>query len=230
MPQPAGHASGRGRLDRGDVAGHDDGQLRARSVLAGFGPARNHRSPGGAPRRSRTSAPPVTCRWPNAWPEPRAGPAPFSRTCLWQRPALDSERGLAADGVSCTVCHQVDRADLGTPASFNGEFQLIPPAEDGSRRIVGPHPVDRGRRRIMRSVTGFEQVEGPYSAESELCASCHTLITEALAPDGTVIGSLAGADELPGVAAQRVRSRRPELPVVPHAADRRADADCVGAR
>ena len=47
-----------------------------------------------------------------------------------------------------------------------------------------------GRRRIMHSVTGFEQEQAPHIRESELCATCHTLITEALGPDGRVIGSL----------------------------------------
>jgi hypothetical protein len=42
----------------------------------------------------------------------------------------------------------------------------------------------------MRSVTGYEQVEAPHIRQSELCASCHTLITEAYGPDGTVVGSL----------------------------------------
>ena len=42
----------------------------------------------------------------------------------------------------------------------------------------------------MRSVTGFEQVAAPHVRQSELCASCHTLITRAFGPDGAVIGSL----------------------------------------
>ena len=42
----------------------------------------------------------------------------------------------------------------------------------------------------MRSVTGYEQAEAPHIKQSELCASCHTLITEAYGPDGEVVGSL----------------------------------------
>jgi hypothetical protein len=42
----------------------------------------------------------------------------------------------------------------------------------------------------MHSVTGFEQVQGEHIRQSEFCATCHTLITEALGPDGRVIGSL----------------------------------------
>jgi hypothetical protein len=42
----------------------------------------------------------------------------------------------------------------------------------------------------MHSVTGFEQEQATHIRESELCATCHTLITEALGADGRVIGSL----------------------------------------
>ena len=48
----------------------------------------------------------------------------------------------------------------------------------------------RGRQSIMRSVTGFVQAEATHIKQSELCASCHTLITEAFGPNGEVIGSL----------------------------------------
>jgi hypothetical protein len=42
----------------------------------------------------------------------------------------------------------------------------------------------------MRSVTGFEQVEAAHIRQSELCATCHTLITDAVDREGRVIGSL----------------------------------------
>ena len=79
---------------------------------------------------------------------------------------------------------------LGTRASFNGNFALRPTRSDGVREIFGPFAVDRGRQTIMRSATGFEQVAAPHVRQSELCASCHTLITRAFGPDGGVIGSL----------------------------------------
>src|SRR5262245_55681580 len=89
---------------------------------------------------------------------------------------------LAADGVSCTVCHQISPDGLGTPERFNGHFLVTPPSRPGVRRIYGPYEVDKGRRTIMRSVTRYEQVQAPHVRESALCAACHTLYTDAIGP------------------------------------------------
>lgn len=97
---------------------------------------------------------------------------------------------LAGDGISCTVCHQIAPDRLGTRESFNGEFVLKPTPRDGSRVIFGPYTIDAGRKTIMRSVSGFQQAQGDHIRQSELCASCHTLITQAFGPNGEVVGSL----------------------------------------
>jgi hypothetical protein len=104
--------------------------------------------------------------------------------------ADDDARRLELDGVSCTVCHQIAADGLGTAESFNGNFRLPPTRPDGVREIFGPFAVDQGRRTIMRSVTGFEQTQASHVRESEFCATCHTLITQALDKQGQVIGSL----------------------------------------
>jgi hypothetical protein len=97
---------------------------------------------------------------------------------------------LARDGVSCTVCHQIAADGLGTSETFNGSFVMAAPRANGRRRAFGPVDPDAGRRRIMHSVTGFEQEQATHIRESELCATCHTLITDSIGPDGGVIGSL----------------------------------------
>ena len=103
----------------------------------------------------------------------------------------DSElHRLAADSISCTVCHQIAPDKLGTRESFNSQFVMPPTPGSGARIIYGPFQIDKGRKTIMRSVTGFEQAKGDHITQSELCASCHTLITDAFGPDGEVIGSL----------------------------------------
>jgi hypothetical protein len=88
------------------------------------------------------------------------------------------------------VCHQIAPDRLGTRESFNANFVIRPTPPDGTRAIYGPFTIDAGRKSIMRSVTGYEQAEAPHIRESELCASCHTLITEAFGPNGEVVGSL----------------------------------------
>jgi cytochrome c551/c552 len=93
---------------------------------------------------------------------------------------------LAADGVSCTLCHQIAPDKLGTPESFVGGYVVAP----GPPRMQGPFEVDKGLTRIMQSATGVEPAEGKHIAQSELCATCHTLVTQALAPDGSHVGSL----------------------------------------
>lgn len=103
--------------------------------------------------------------------------------------ADDADRRLASDGISCTVCHQIGKDRLGTPASFNAAFAIVPPV-NGVRQVQGPYAIDQGRQRIMRSVTGYEPVEAPHIKQSELCATCHTLITEAYGPNGQVVGRL----------------------------------------
>ena len=103
---------------------------------------------------------------------------------------LDFDGHLAKDGISCTVCHQITAERLGTPASFNAGFVLAGLNAEGVRQIQGPYAIDAGRRRIMQSVTGYVQVEAPHIKQSELCATCHTLITQAFGPNGEVIGRL----------------------------------------
>ena len=97
---------------------------------------------------------------------------------------------LASDGVSCTVCHQISSERLGSRESFNGHFLVAAPLANGRRRAFGAFAPDAGRSRIMHSVTGFEQEQAPHIQQSELCASCHTLVTVARGPNGAIIGSL----------------------------------------
>jgi mono/diheme cytochrome c family protein len=97
---------------------------------------------------------------------------------------------LAGDGVSCTVCHQIAADGLGTRDNFNANFVMKATPSDGARPIYGNYDIDAGRRTIMHSVTGFQQEAAPHIKQSELCATCHTLITQAFGPDGAVIGEL----------------------------------------
>lgn len=97
----------------------------------------------------------------------------------------------AEDGVSCSLCHQVGTAKLGTPESFTGGFEIDPPDAQGNRREYGPYAVDAGHTLVMKTSTeGFVPTQAEHLRKSEMCATCHTLITETLGPGGRVVGRL----------------------------------------
>lgn len=104
--------------------------------------------------------------------------------------AVTQQNMLAADGVSCTTCHQIKDDNFGERESFVGGFLIDTKKPQGQREIFGPYPVDQGRSGIMHSSSGFVQVESNHLSESELCATCHTLYTHTLGPGGEVIGEL----------------------------------------
>ncbi len=96
---------------------------------------------------------------------------------------------LAADGVSCTLCHQIAPDKLGTRDSFVGGFVVSSRLPDGLR-MFGPYDVEKSILRTMRSVTDATPTKAEHLRQSELCATCHTLYTNAFGPSGEVVGSL----------------------------------------
>ncbi|MEJ2237921.1 MAG: hypothetical protein P8X82_06455 [Gemmatimonadales bacterium] len=98
---------------------------------------------------------------------------------------------LAADGVSCSVCHQIRGDNLDSPESFTGGFVLDLTNPLGRRIVHGPFEVDAGRQRLMRSASGFEPTQSSHIQSSALCGSCHTLYTHALNEAGEEVGEMA---------------------------------------
>jgi mono/diheme cytochrome c family protein len=97
----------------------------------------------------------------------------------------------ADDGVSCSVCHQAESAQLGTPASFNGNLSFAQPIKHLLRPEYGPYNIDAGHQSIMQSSTaGFDPMEGDHIRDAGLCGTCHTLYTKARGRDGTTVGTL----------------------------------------
>lgn len=97
---------------------------------------------------------------------------------------------LAADGVSCTVCHQITNERLGSPESFTGGYVLNVASPVSPQPVFGPFQVDEGRTHVMRSATGLTPSEAVHLRRSELCATCHTLFTTALDAEGRAVGRL----------------------------------------
>src|SRR5262245_48775142 len=129
----------------------------------------------------------ATCHMPMARFESAARGEPAE---VFDNLELVPANPLASDGVSCTVCHQIDDRNFGQHASFDGGFESSTRAVPAERQIFGPHAVDRGRQAVMHSATSFVQTETTHLQRSELCATCHTLFTTALDDAGNVIGSL----------------------------------------
>jgi hypothetical protein len=100
------------------------------------------------------------------------------------------EAVLAADGVSCALCHQITADRFGMPESFTGRYVVNTAGPIGQRPVFGPYPIDPGRARLMHSATGFVPAERAHLRQPEMCATCHTLYTTALGPDGSPIGRL----------------------------------------
>jgi hypothetical protein len=89
------------------------------------------------------------------------------------------------DGVSCSICHQISKKNLGTPASFVGNFVIDPPEVPNRRPEHGPFIIDAGHQRVMQTSTGgFVPEQGTQIRDSALCGTCHTLYTNSLGPDG----------------------------------------------
>jgi hypothetical protein len=89
---------------------------------------------------------------------------------------------LAQDGVSCTLCHQIQPDNLGQEESFTGGFHVT-----DEYSIFGPYqnPVTMP----MANQTGFTPVYSEHVNDSELCATCHTLFTPFVDDDGNVAGT-----------------------------------------
>ena len=105
-------------------------------------------------------------------------------------PALTKKDILAAEGVSCTMCHQITEEKLGTEESFTAGFVVDTQTPLGQRSVFGPFDVDAGRTRVMLSSAQFVPTMKTHIQDSAFCATCHTLYTHALGPDGEVVGEL----------------------------------------
>jgi hypothetical protein len=95
---------------------------------------------------------------------------------------------LAIDGVSCTLCHQIEEMGFGEPGSFSGGFVIDADLPVGERVNFGPFPVGRRQADVMQMTSGFIPVEGMHIKQAEQCATCHTLYTPYVDAEGQIAG------------------------------------------
>lgn len=95
---------------------------------------------------------------------------------------------LAMDGVSCTLCHQIEPDNLGQPDSFSGGFLIDKQRPQGERMAYGPFTIDPTQVTMMQSASGFIPQQGLHMQQSEVCGNCHDLYTPFLDSSGEVAG------------------------------------------
>ena len=229
VPQRAADAGRGRRLDRRELARVDDGQLVARSVLAGRRATGSDRSSARRRTRFRMNARRATCRCRAPSRGSLVRRAQFSIICRSTR------EGDGAIGWR-TMAWRV-RCAIRSPTGISARLRVLP-ADSSSRRrrrrsrgrCSARFRSSAGLSTIMRSATGFQPTEAPHVRQSELCATCHTLVTKARGSKGEIIGELP--EQMPFLEWKNsaFRERAAELSVLPHARRRAGDADCIGPR
>jgi hypothetical protein len=96
----------------------------------------------------------------------------------------NEQHGLAMDGVSCTLCHQIREAGLGQPSSFSGGFVI----DTAERLIFGPYPISEEYAAMMQAASGYLAVQSQHITQARLCAVCHTLYTPYVDATGQIAG------------------------------------------
>lgn len=116
----------------------------------------------------------LSCHAPLAMHEERlAGRPPFTLAML-------DTSVLAQDGVSCLACHMQHPDSAGR--HFSGELHF------DSAHVYGPYTDDQINPNIMEFFVGLTPGYGEHMVNSEVCAGCHTLITETVDLEGNLTG------------------------------------------
>jgi len=127
------------------------------------------------------------CHMPMAWVQAYQQGIP--RKILGDQGFLDHNAELyepARDGVSCSLCHQIQDKKLGEKESFSGKFTIDTAIPAPDRKIFGPYqePITKP----MRTSVEFTPEYGAHINDSALCATCHTLFTPYVDATGKVAG------------------------------------------
>lgn len=90
----------------------------------------------------------------------------------------------AKDGVSCTLCHQIENdPTLGTFDGFSGGFSIDTNNTGTERKIYGPYE-DNLKINPMINNVQFTPEYSAHMNDSKLCATCHNLDTPVIGADG----------------------------------------------
>lgn len=95
---------------------------------------------------------------------------------------------LANDGVSCTLCHQIEPEGLGEMASFSGGFTIDTERPADERPAYNRFAGNPDLSAVMQNASGFVPEQREHITQAALCASCHTLHTPYLDASGAIAG------------------------------------------
>lgn len=95
---------------------------------------------------------------------------------------------MGQDGVSCTVCHQIeDDGNLGTLDGYSGKFSIVDLGVSSERTAYGQYVDPLAHPMVMS--TGFRPTYAAHISTSEMCATCHNLKTPYVDSTGTVVST-----------------------------------------
>ncbi len=93
---------------------------------------------------------------------------------------------MAMEAISCTVCHQIQPDNFGQESSFSGGLLIDTDTPKGERVLYGPYPPEDPFASIMTAGSGYIIEQSDHLAQSEMCATCHSLHTHYAIEDGTL--------------------------------------------
>lgn len=128
----------------------------------------------------------ATCHMPMARTQADSDGAPIA---ILNGGFLDTDHELheaALDGVSCTLCHQLQDAGLGQKESFGGYYVIDTSLAPPDRLAYGPFPDPVQPQ--MQEQAGYTPVEGPQTLDAGLCAVCHNVYTPYVDAEGVIAG------------------------------------------
>lgn len=97
----------------------------------------------------------------------------------------------AMDGVSCSLCHQMEAANLGTEEGMTGGYVIVGSTTGDKRdRPAYGQYTDPGVI-YMQTQSRFTPQHGPHLSTSESCATCHNLNIEPVDSQGQELEGVA---------------------------------------
>jgi len=126
------------------------------------------------------------CHMPMAWTQAyQAGKEQLLMDEGFLSPKNDLH-AAAMDGVSCSLCHQIQDENLKQKKSFGGKFVIDTSTKKPARKIFGPYK--NPLQDVMQKSVGYTPEYGAHINDSALCATCHTLFTPYVDAQGKVAG------------------------------------------